>query len=420
MNVETTTAKTTASLRKQPLISLVLPVFNEIEILDTLRSCLDQSMCSVGVDWEIVFVNDGSTDGSGRVLSHFARTYPHIKAIHLSRNFGHQAAIHAGLSHCAGDAAIIMDSDMQDDPTRLSKFIDAWREGYDVVYAVREKRKEAWWKNFLFLSFYRLLNQIADIRIPQDAGAFSLLDRRAIDEVLRLKEVERFFPGLRSWIGFQQKGVVIERCARHDDKPRVSLWQLFRLAQSAIFGFSRFPLFIFYAISIASLTVSLSCLTYALISKWCTGLAIPGWASTTTLASFFGGLNALGIAVLGEYVIRIHHQVLGRPTFVVDQVISFVKAPNSSSDSISATDSVIDDSYSDTFVSEYLNELRKDISEAIHPSKTSSNSVVNSEEHSASIPKNARLQGADPTESITSQSETQPVKREPMFTEVYW
>lgn len=420
MNVETTTATTIPSMRKQPLISLVLPVFNEIAILDTLRSSLDRSMCSIGVDWEIIFVNDGSTDGSGRVLSHFARTFPHIKTIHLSRNFGHQAAIHAGLSHCEGDAAIIMDSDMQDDPTRLSKFIDAWREGYDVVYAVREKRKEAWWKNFLFLSFYRLLNQIADIRIPQDAGAFSLLDRRAIDEVLRLKEVERFFPGLRSWIGFQQKGVVIERCARHDDKPRVSLWQLFRLAQSAIFGFSRFPLFIFYAISIASLTVSLSCLTYALISKWYTGLAIPGWASTTTLASFFGGLNALGIAVLGEYVIRIHHQVLGRPTFVVDQVISFVKAPKSSPEPISALDSVIDDTNSEIFISEYLNELKQDVSEAIQPSMTSSNAGERIEERFSTLHNDARSQSAAPTESIKKESETHSAKREPMFTEVYW
>lgn len=420
MNVEATTVKATSSSRKQPLISLVLPVFNEIAILDTLRSCLDRSMCSVGVDWEIIFVNDGSTDGSGRVLSHFARTFPHIKTIHLSRNFGHQAAIHAGLSHCAGDAAIIMDSDMQDDPTRLSKFIDAWREGYDVVYAVREKRKEAWWKNVLFLSFYRLLNQIADIRIPQDAGAFSLLDRRAIDEVLRLKEVERFFPGLRSWIGFQQKGVVIERCARHDDKPRVSLWQLFRLAQSAIFGFSRFPLFIFYAISIASLTVSLSCLTYALISKWYTGLAIPGWASTTTLASFFGGLNALGIAVLGEYVIRIHHQVLGRPTFVIDQVIAFTQAPNSKPESISPADSVMDDATSEIRLSEYLNELRQDISAAIHPSMTSSNSSVTIEECSSSRLQNSRSQSTDCPENINTVRENQPAQREPMFTEVYW
>ena len=420
MNVETTTANTTPNQRKEPLISLVLPVFNEIAILDTLRTCLDRSMCSIGVDWEIVFVNDGSTDGSGRVLSHFARTYPHIKAIHLSRNFGHQAAIHAGLSHCDGDAAIIMDSDMQDDPTRLSKFIDAWREGYDVVYAVREKRKEAWWKTFLFLGFYRLLNQIADIRIPQDAGAFSLLDRRAIDEVLRLKEVERFFPGLRSWIGFQQKGVVIERCARHDDKPRVSLWQLFRLAQSAIFGFSRFPLFIFYAISLASLTVSLSCLAYALISKWYTGLAIPGWASTTTLASFFGGLNALGIAVLGEYVIRIHHQVLGRPTFVVDQVISYVNAPKSSSETISTTDSVMEDTHSGILISEYLNDLRQDIAEAIQPSITSSNIGKDTDDCLAPVHHNARSESEDHVKSKTTSSETQPAKREPMFTEVYW
>jgi hypothetical protein len=168
------------------------------------------------------------------------------------------------------------------------------------------------------------------------------------------------------------------------------------------------------------LTVSLSCLTYALISKWYTGLAIPGWASTTTLASFFGGLNALGIAVLGEYVIRIHHQVLGRPTFVVDQVISFVKAPESSPEPISALDSVIDDTNSEIFISEYLNELRQDVSEAIQPSMTSSNAGERIEERFSTLHDNARLQSAAPTESIKKESETHSAKREPMFTEVYW
>lgn len=303
-----------------PLISLVLPVFNEAAILETLQDRIDAGLAKAGCRWEVIYVNDGSTDQSGEILSRLAQERPQIRCVHLSRNFGHQSAIHAGLAHAKGDATIIMDSDMQDDPARLTEFIEAWRNGADVVYAIREKRKEAWWKNLLFLGFYRLLNRISDIPIPSDAGAFGLVDQRVVQQILQLREVDRFYPGLRSWVGFRQQGIVVERCARHDDKPRVSLRQLFKLAQSAIFGFSRFPLFIFYAISFASLAVAGSCLTYALVSKWFTGLAIPGWASTTTLASFFGGLNALGIAVLGEYVIRIHQQVLGRPSYIVDRV----------------------------------------------------------------------------------------------------
>lgn len=306
-----------------PIVSIVLPVFNEASILETLQERIDAGLAKTGCRREVIYVNDGSTDGSGEILSRMAREQSQIRCVHLSRNFGHQSAIHAGLAHARGDATIIMDSDLQDDPGRLADFVRAWQGGADVVYAIREKRKEAWWKQVLFSGFYRLLNGISETPIPIDAGAFGLMDRRVVQEILNLGEVDRFLPGLRSWVGFRQQGIVVERCARHDDKPRVTLRQLFKLAQSAIFGFSRFPLFIFYAISLISLAVSASCLTYALISKWHTGLAIPGWASTVVLSSLFGGLNALGIAVLGEYVIRIHQQVLGRPGFIVDRVDTY-------------------------------------------------------------------------------------------------
>lgn len=351
-----------------PLISLVLPVFNEAAILETLQDRIDEGLAKAGCRWEVIYVNDGSTDGSGEILTRLAQERPQIRSVHLSRNFGHQAAIHAGLAHAKGDATIIMDSDMQDDPARLGDFIEAWRNGADVVYAIREKRKEAWWKNALFLGFYRVLNRISDIPIPTDAGAFGLVDQRVVQQVLQLPEVERFYPGLRSWVGFRQQGIVVERCARHDDKPRVSLRQLFKLAQSAIFGFSRFPLFIFYALSLASLTVSGSCLTYALISKWFTGLAIPGWASTTTLASFFGGLNALGIAVLGEYVIRIHQQVLGRPSYIVDRV--------DSSSSFTANSMPRPRRIDNNSIEKVLADTLRDIQQIIHSPSPSEQPVV--------------------------------------------
>ena len=329
----------------KPIISVVLPVFNEASILETLQDRIDAGLARAGCRWEVIYVNDGSTDGSREILTQMARERSQVRCVHLSRNFGHQSAIHAGLAHARGDATIIMDSDLQDDPARLVDFVRAWQDGSDVVYAIREKRKESLWKQMLFAGFYRLLNRISETPIPIDAGAFGLMDRRVVKEILNLGEVDRFLPGLRSWVGFQQQGIVVERCARHDDKPRVSLRQLFKLAQSAIFGFSRFPLFIFYAISLISLAVSGSCLTYALISKWHTGLAIPGWASTVVLASLFGGLNALGIAVLGEYVIRIHQQVLGRPGYIVDRVDTNQSAVSNSDSRDSAMDMelIVDD-----------------------------------------------------------------------------
>ena len=298
-----------------------MPVFDEVAILERLTREVQIGLAAAQVAWEIIYVNDGSRDGSGELLNALSNSNNAIKVVHLSRNFGHQAAIHAGLSIAKGDATIIMDSDLQDDPRRLVDMIDAWRGGYDVVYAIREKRKESLWKRWLFDGFYRILNRLSETPMPLDAGAFSLMDARVVRQVLKLSEVDRFLPGLRAWVGYRQTGIVIERCSRHDDEPRVTLKQLFRLAKTAIFGFSRVPLSMFYAIGLASMGISVSCVGYAVASKWITGMAIPGWASVTSVAAFFGGLNAFGIAILGEYVVRIHDQVRNRPTFVIDRVV---------------------------------------------------------------------------------------------------
>jgi len=311
----------TSARPKQPLVSVVMPVFNEVAILDRLTREVQIGLTAAKVAWEIIYVNDGSRDGSGELLNALSSSNDAIKIVHLSRNFGHQPAIHAGLTMAKGDATIVMDSDLQDDPRRLVDMIDAWRDGYDVVYAIRGKRKESLWKRWLFDGFYRVLNRMSETPIPLDAGAFSLMDARVVRQVLKLGEVDRFFPGLRAWVGFRQTGIVIERCSRHDDEPRVTLKQLFRLAKTAIFGFSRVPLSMFYAIGLASMGISVACVGYAVASKWITGMAIPGWASVTSVAAFFGGLNAFGIAILGEYVVRIHDQVRNRPTFVIDSVV---------------------------------------------------------------------------------------------------
>ena len=299
--------------------SVVLPVFNERAVLRELTDQLTCVLESIGGDYEIVFVNDGSSDGSDEVLDGLASEDGRIVVVHLARNFGHQAALHAGLDHASGDVVVVMDSDLQDDPCAIVTFLDQWENNYDVVYAQRFNRKESVAKRALFFSFYRILNAVADARIPEDAGNFGLMDRRVVDALLSLRERERYFPGLRSWTGFRQIGVPVERLARHDDQPRVSMRGLFRLAKTAVFAFSSFPLKLFYVIAGISCVVCLMAIGFVLYHKTMTGLAIPGWTSTIITASFFGALNALGISVLGEYVIRIHDQVRGRPIYLADR-----------------------------------------------------------------------------------------------------
>jgi polyisoprenyl-phosphate glycosyltransferase len=306
--------------RRSAFISAVLPVFNEAAILRELTRQLVAVLEAQSAVYEIVYVNDGSADGSRELLDQLSAENHRIVVVHLARNFGHQAAVHAGLQQAAGDVVILMDSDLQDEPGAITEFLTEWENGFDVVYAQRFNRKESLPKRFLFYSFYRVLNAVASTAMPEDAGNFGLLDRRVITVLNRLPERDRYFPGLRSWTGFRQTGVPVERAARHDSQPRVSLRGLFRLAKTAIFSFSTFPLTFFFIIAVSSAVLCAASWSFVLFHKLFTGMAIPGWASIIGTASFFGSLNALGISILGEYVVRIHDQVRGRPVYVTDIV----------------------------------------------------------------------------------------------------
>lgn len=309
--------------RDAALLSVVLPVYNEAKVLELLADSVTRAVRAAGCDGELIFVNDGSTDGSGAILDRLAAADPRIRVVHLSRNFGHQSALHAGLAHAQGNAVVVMDSDMQDDPGGIARFVEQWRQGYDVVYAIRTGRKEHAVKKFLFYAFYRLLNAVSRTPMPADAGNFGLIDRRVADELVRLGDRDRYFAGLRSWVGFRQIGVEVERGPRYDGRPRVSILGLWRLAKSAVFSFSSFPLTLFYAIGASSMAVFLLLVCFTLYHKLFTGLAIPGWTSITMISSFFGAMNALGIAVLGEYVSRIYDQVRARPLYVVGRRVNF-------------------------------------------------------------------------------------------------
>jgi glycosyltransferase involved in cell wall biosynthesis len=307
----------TPTPEKSRIISVVLPVYNEVTVLRKLVADIDAALVYCGRRHEIVFVNDGSDDGSREVLDEIANRLPHVKVLHFSRNFGHQAAVHAGLEHARGDAVIIMDSDLQDDPASLPRFIEKWREGYEVVYAIRTERKEGALKRFLFYAFYRALNAITESPLPKDAGNFGLIDRKVVDAIRQLSDRDRYFPGLRCWVGYRQVGILVERGARYDHKPRVSLRGLWRLAKSAVFSFSSLPLTIFYTIAFVSLAIFVSLACFIFYHKLFTDKAIPGWASTLMTGCFFGSMNALGIAILGEYVSRIYNQVRARPLYLV-------------------------------------------------------------------------------------------------------
>lgn len=304
---------------KNARLSIVMPILNEAAVLPRLLADLKHVMQQVGCKWSLILVNDGSSDGSAELLDAMAFADRRLTVIHLSRNFGQQSAVQAGLESADGDAVILMDSDGQDDPTAIREMVRRWLAGDDVVYAVRYGRKENILRRFLLSSFYRILGRVASIPIPKDAGNFGLIDRRVADQIVDLQEFDRYFPGLRSWVGFKQSALRVERFARHDKLPRKSLRSLFALAKTALVGFSRVPLQVFYGLSCLSASACVVFVTFALFQLIMNGSNVPSWTWIAGTVSFFSAINTLGIAILGEYMCRIYDQVRKRPPFIVER-----------------------------------------------------------------------------------------------------
>ncbi len=303
-----------------PSLSVVVPLFNEQENLAELYRRLCESLHSPDDGLELVFVNDGSTDATRDLLDLLAATDPRVCAVHLSRNFGHQAAVCAGLQHASGSAVVVMDGDLQDPPEILPQFVATWRTGFDVVYAVRTKRKEGWLKRLGYFSFYRILNSVADQPMPLDSGDFCLMDRKVVQALLQLPERVRFVRGLRSFVGFRQTGLVYERDARAAGTPKYTLRKLVALAIDGLMNFSSFPLraVVYCGLALALLSVGLVVggAVWAFMNQ-----RIPaGWFIATTVVSLVGSLQLFGMGIVGEYIRRIFLEVKARPTYIVERV----------------------------------------------------------------------------------------------------
>jgi glycosyltransferase involved in cell wall biosynthesis len=317
---------TLSSQERKPAISVVIPVFNERDNLPILCQRITAVMESCEPNYEIVFVNDGSRDGSVEFLQSMKILERKITIIDLARNFGHQVAISAGMDFARGDAVIIMDADLQDPPEVIPKFIAKWREGHDVVYAVRENRKEGLLKRLIYASFYRFLQKIANIKIPLDAGDFCIMDRRVVDLLVQMPERNRFVRGIRSWIGLDQVGLAYDRQARYAGKTKYTFSRLLYLALDGLVSFSYIPLRMITILGLVVSLISFLLAIFYLLQKLFSGLNPPGFATTIVAIFFLAGMQLTTLGVIGEYVGRIFEEVKRRPLYVVRKVLGGANA----------------------------------------------------------------------------------------------
>ncbi|HOJ01056.1 MAG TPA: glycosyltransferase family 2 protein [Anaerolineaceae bacterium] len=309
----------TAQVAKQkPIYSVVAPVFNEVEGLGEFYKVLKSVMDTVEGAWELLLIDDGSTDGSREVIVDLAAQDSHVVPLIFTRNFGHQIAVTAGMDHAQGDAIIIIDSDLQDPPQVIPELIAKWKEGYEVVYAVRREREgETWFKRTSASAFYRLIDRITDVRIPLDTGDFRLLDREVLTVLNTMREKQRFLRGMSSWVGFNQIGVEYDRKSRFAGKSKYPFKKMMKLALNAITGFSTLPLQIAEYSGIVLLTFSMIYALVALVFAMLRKPFLPGQALTVFLLLFLGGLLSLFMGIIGEYISRIYDETKGRPLYIL-------------------------------------------------------------------------------------------------------
>ncbi|MBL7815446.1 MAG: glycosyltransferase family 2 protein [Saprospiraceae bacterium] len=303
-------------------ISIVAPLYNETESFPLLVKRLNKLMDSTPLSIEVVLVNDGSRDNTAELMHQLALTDNRYHCVFLARNYGHQIALSAGLSKARGtEGVMVIDGDLQDPPELLFDFYEKYKQGYDVVYAIRQKRKENVLKKAAYRLFYRLLKSISYIDIPLDSGDFCFMSRRVVDVMNAMPEESRYIRGMRSWIGFEQIGVPYERAERAAGDSKYSFRKLLQLAYNGIFNFSEFPIKLIKRVGYASVGISFLYLVYSVYRKLIYDDVPQGFTATIFIIIFFSGIQLFFMGIMGEYLLRIFFQVKGRPLFIVKNEI---------------------------------------------------------------------------------------------------
>lgn len=298
--------------------SIIAPIYNELENIPELYRRVSEIMDSTGEPWELILVDDGSTDGSTQAIRDLAKNDECVRPVIFARNFGHQIAITAGWDYARGDAVVIIDADLQDPPELILEMAKKWKEGYEVVYAVRTEREgESWFKVWTASVFYRLIYRITDVKIPLDTGDFRLMDRKVVDVLRQMRERHRFPRGMSAWVGFKQIGVEYKRAARKAGETKYPFRKMFRLALNAITSFSYFPLQVATFFGFASAGIAIIAIPVVVALRLAGSHFFEGQTTTLISVLFLGGVQLISLGILGEYVGRLYDEAKGRPLYIV-------------------------------------------------------------------------------------------------------
>ncbi len=299
------------------MISIVIPVLNEEELVDELYNQTAGALNAITPDWEVICVNDGSNDSTLAKLVTIHEKDRRWKIISLSKNFGHQPAIWAGLNHAQGDLIGIMDGDLQDDPAHFARFLAALSPTTDIVYAIRTKRKENYFKRAAYRGFYRLMKNVLGVKVPLDSGDFCLMKKKVVDEMLAMPEHSLFIRGIRSWVGFNQTGIACERNERFSGQPKYSTRKLIKLAYDGMFSFSDFPIKFLGRLGLIIILFSIAYAGYIITKRLVWGDVPQGFTTLIIVILFFGGVQLVTVRILGEYLLRIYNESRKRPLYII-------------------------------------------------------------------------------------------------------
>lgn len=312
------------SLHRKKTLSVIVPIYNEEEVIHTLFERLQGVLSQLTMGYEIVFVNDGSSDSSLEKIEDLVKRNRLLRVICFSRNFGHQNAVIAGLEHCNGDCAVVIDADLQDPPELIISMLAEWEKGFHVVYGQRIRRRgESWFKKTTAMLFYRLLADISQVNIPINTGDFRLIDRKVIEVLKQMPEKNKFIRGMVAWVGFKQKAVLFERQERIAGKTKYPFRKMLQFAFTGIVSFSNMPLMVAVYLGFIVTIVSFLLSLYVVYLKLFTNATVIGWSSQVLAVLFMGGIQLLCIGILGLYIGKIINEVRGRPIYVIDKKINF-------------------------------------------------------------------------------------------------